>query len=181
MIVLIDSHAEDRTPRLARTPAPDAGTRWGKAARFDFDRSDETEEMEARGGVTLIWPAEHIETVRVWDFTPVWRRYDVVRIESSADPTRTENATVTREMLIPLGSSTQRYVGGGMGYVEDPGDYGYEDRVIHSYLRLAVPSPVPEAEVIDSGVEGAWPDLPQEMFPPGRLIPVFPLPGAWDR
>ena len=181
MIVLIESHAEDRPARPVRTPDPEAGARWGKAADYAFDQSAETTETEERGGVTLEWPAEHIETVTVWDFTPVWRSYDVVRIESSSDPTKTEQATVTREMLIPLGSSTQRYVGGGMGYVEDPGQYGYEDRVIHTFLRLALPSPVPEAEVIDSGVEGEWPDYPEETFPPDGFPPIFPTPGSWDR
>ena len=181
MIVLVEQHRDERADRTAAQLAPDSGARWGKAAEFGFDRSAETAEMEARGGVVLEWPAEHVETVTVRDFTPVWRRYDVVRIRSSADESQTMEATVTREMLIPLGSSTQRYVGGGIGYVEDPGDYGYQDRVIHSFLRLAVPSPVPEAEVIDTGVEGAWPDYPQETFPPGKFVPVFPLPGAWDR
>ncbi len=42
-------------------------------------------------------------------------------------------ATVTRQMLIPVGSSTQKYVGGGIGYVEDPRGYGYEERTIHTY------------------------------------------------
>ena len=181
MIVLVDSHQKVRAPTPAPAAAPDAGARWGKASAFAFDRSAEDREMEERGGVTLEWPTEHIERIAVHDLTPVWRKYEVVRIVSTADPEVVEFATVTREMLIPVGLSMQRYVGGGMGYVEEPGSFGYQDRVIHSFVRLRVPSPVPDAEVVETGVEGDWPDLPEEMFPPGRFVPVFPLPGAWDR
>lgn len=182
MIVLIDSHTDERAARPVAQPAPEAGARWGKAARFDFDRTAESEEMERRGGVTLVWPAEHVETVAVADLAPVWRKYDVVRIRSSADPDQAQEATVTREMLIPIGMSTQIYVGGGIGYVEDPGEYGFEERVIHSFVRLHVPSAVPEAELIGTGEEGEWPRFPEELFTPGGgLVPIMPVPGNWDR
>ena len=86
VIVLVESHRDDRAARPATPPPPDAGTRWGKASHFDFDRSEETAEMEARGGIVLEWPAEHIETVAVADLTPVWRKYEVVRITVQQRP-----------------------------------------------------------------------------------------------
>jgi hypothetical protein len=84
-------------------------------------------------------------------------------------------------MLIPVGSSTQKYVGGGIGYVEHPGDYGFEERTIHTFVRLRLPSPVPDAEVISTDEEGAWPDYPLEAHPPGRFLALAPVPGRWTR
>ena len=84
-------------------------------------------------------------------------------------------------MLVPVGSSTQKYVGGGIGYVEDPGDYGYQLRTIHTLVLLGVPSPLPDAEVVSTGQEGEWPDYPQEPFAPGKFTPTAPLPGPWTR
>lgn len=181
MIVLVESHAQERASRPS-TPAPDAGgARWGRASRFDFDRSAADAEMDERGGITLVWPAERLETIRVQVLTPVWRRLEVIRVPSSADPSTTEEASVTRELLIPLSRSRQKYVGGGTGYVEDPGDRPYEERIIHTFLHLKLPPPLPDAEVVRIAEEGAWPDLPTELLPPGRFVSVPPLPGAWDR
>ena len=61
----------------------------------------------------------------VWHLSPLWRRYELVRIASSTNPDLTNEATVTRKILVPDGMRTQRYVG-GIGYVEDLGDYGFE-------------------------------------------------------
>ena len=181
MIVLVESHSEERASR-SQPPVPDAGgARWGRASRFAFDRSAKDAEMEDRGGITLVWPAERLETVRVQVLSPVWRRLDVIRVPSSDDPATTEEASVTRELLIPLGASRQKYLGGGTGYVEDPDDRPYEDRVIHTFLHLRLPPPLPDAEVVRVAEEGAWPDLPTELHVPGTYVSVPPLPGAWDR
>ena len=181
MIVLVESHAQERAHRPS-APTPDAGgARWGQAARFAFGQSAEEAEMEDRGGLTLVWPAERFETVRVQVLTPVWRRLEVIRVPSSDDPKTTEEASVTREMLIPLGASRQKYLGGGTGYVEDPGGRPYEDRVIHTFLHLRLPPPLPNAEVVRVAEEGAWPDLPTELHVPGTYVAVPPIPGVWDR
>ena len=50
--------------------------------------------------------------------------------------------------------------------------------MIHSFVRLALPSPVPEAEVVETGIEGAWPDYPQETFPPGQVRAGLPAAGS---
>jgi hypothetical protein len=117
----------------------------------------------------------------VWNLSPVWRAFDVVEIESSEDPDLTIEATVTRQMLVPVGSETQMYVGGGVGYVVNPVNYGVEVRTIHTFVLLSLPSPVPDATVLSSGVEGDWPTFPEETIPPGRFTPLAPVPGPWTR
>jgi hypothetical protein len=119
--------------------------------------------------------------VKVWNLSPVWRAFDVVEIESSDNSDLTIEATVTREMLVPVGSSTDKYLGGGVGYVEDPGDYAHEERTIHTFVRLTLPSHVPNAEVVSTGKEGTWPDFPLKAHPPGRYTAVAPVPGPWTR
>ena len=52
--------------------------------------------------------------------------------------------------------------GGGIGYVEDPGDYGFETRTIHTFVLLSLPSPVPNAPVLASDEQGSWPSYPDE-------------------
>lgn len=68
-----------------------------------------------------------------------------------------------------------------LGCVEDPGDYGYELRTIHTFVLLTMPSPLPDAEVVASDQEGEWPEYPQEPFAPGTFSPTAPLPGPWTR
>ena len=180
MIVLIESHRQERaTPLRAGLTAVEAGARWGKAAEFGFDRSGAETENQDRGGINQVQRSQN--RTKVWNLSPVWRAFDVVEIESSENPGVTIEATVTRQMLVPVGSSTQRYVGGGIGYVEDPGDYGFEVRMIHTFVLLSLPSPVPDATVVDSGEEGEWPSHPEEMIPPGKFTPMGPLPGPWTR
>lgn len=186
MIVLVQSHTDVRAAAARQQPDPDAGARWGRPSRFQFDRSAEDAELERRGGVTLVWPAERVTTVRVGNFTPVWRKIDVIRIPPGAtpeatDPETMEEASVTREILFPVGTTTQKYVGGGTGYVEDPRGLPYEERVIHTFVRLRLPPPMPDAEVVRTEVEGAWPSLPTEMFRPGTFVYVPPVPGDWHR
>lgn len=180
MIVLIESHTKARASRTPR-PAPDAGARWGRASRFTFDQSAEDAEMERRGGITLVWPAERIETVRVDNFTPVWRKIDAVKLPSTEDPNATEEVGITSELLFPISETRQKYIGGGTGYVEDAQGRPYEERIIHTFLLMRVPSPVPEAEVLRTEEEGSWPDLPRELYSPGTFVYVPPIPGAWDR
>ena len=181
MIVLIESHGRDRTPRLPVLADAEAGKRWGKPATFEFDRTDADAENEARGGINQVERSGSPVRVKLWNLSPVWRAFDIVEVPSEEDPSQTIEATVTRQMLVPVGTSTQKYVGGGIGYVEDPGDYGYQERTIHTFVLLTVPSPVPDAEVVASGQEGEWPEYPQEMFRPGRFSPTAPLPGPWTR
>jgi hypothetical protein len=181
VIVLVESHRQHREPRRPEAAAAESGVRWGKPAEFGFDQSGAEAENEVRGGFNTVDPGETRTSVKVWNLAPVWRAYDVVEIQSSEDPDVTIEATVTREMLIPVGSRTEKYVGGGIGYVEDPGDYGFEERVIHSFVQLGLPSPVPGAQAIASGEEGAWPDYPLEAHPPGRFLALAPVPGPWTR
>jgi hypothetical protein len=179
VIVLIESHRQERAALRPEVAVLDAGTRWGKAADFGFDQTDAEAENEAGGGVSPVSRSEN--RIMVWNLSPVWRAFDVVEIESSDDPNVTIEATVTRQMLVPVGSETQRYVGGGIGYVVDPGDYGFETRTIHTFVLLSLPSPVPDAPVIESGEEGAWPAYPEEAIPPGKFTPIAPVPGPWTR
>ena len=181
MIVLIESHRQERVARRAALAAAEAGARWGKPAEFGFAQTDAQVENEARGGINQVERSQNRTSVKVWNLSPVWRAFDVVEIESSENPDVTIEATVTRQMLVPVGSETQRYVGGGIGYVEDPGDYGFETRTIHTFVLLSLPSPVPDAPVVDSGVEGAWPTHPEETIPPGKFTPLAPVPGPWTR
>ena len=178
MITLIESHRQERATLRPGVTAPASGARWGKAAEFDFDASD-GDDADERGGISQVDRSQN--RTMVWNLSPVWRAFDVVEIESSDDPEVKIEATVTRQMLVPVGSSTQRYVGGGIGYVEDPGDYGFETRTIHTFVLLSLPSPVPDAPVVDSGVEGAWPTHPEETIPPGKFTPQAPVPGPWTR
>jgi hypothetical protein len=101
----------------------------------------------------------------------------VIEIESSDNPDLTIQETVTRQMLVPVGSEQQIYVGGGIGYVEDPGDYGFEVRMIYTFALLNLPSPVPDATVVESGEEGEWPSYPEETIPPGKFTPLAAVPG----
>ena len=178
MIVLIESHARERAPRQPEVAAPAAGARWGKAATFGFDQA---EDADAGGGINEVERSSNPTRIKLWNLSPVWRAYDVVKVPSGEDPSQTMEATVTRAMLVPVETSTQKYVGGGVGYVEDPGDYGYQLRTIHTFVLLTVPSPVPDAEVVSSGHEGEWPAYPQEPFAPGGYSPTAPLPGPWTR
>jgi hypothetical protein len=179
VIVLIESHRQERAPRQRGVAVPDAGARWGRAAEFGFDQGDQ--ESEDRGGISQVERSSNPTRIQLWNLSPVWRAYDVVGVPSSEDPSQTIEVTVTRAMLVPVETSTQKYVGGGIGYVEDPGDYGYQLRTIHTFVLLTVPSPVPDAEVVDTGQEGEWPEHPEEMFQPGRFSPTAPLPGPWTR
>jgi hypothetical protein len=180
VIVLVDSHRQERAaPRPVLAPAA-GGVRWGKPAEFAFGRTAAAVENERRGGINEV-DTDRRTIVKVWNLSPVWRAFDVVEIESSENPDVKIEATVTRQMLVPVGSDTQNYVGGGIGYVEDPGDYGSELRMIHTFVLLDLPSPVPDAPVVDSGEEGEWPDYPEEMLPPGKFSPRGPLPGPWTR
>ena len=181
MIVLVESHTKARAQRTPPRPAPDSGARWGRASRFRFDQSAADAEMEERGGVTLVWPAKRIKTTKVNNFTPVWRKIDIINLPSVAAPETMQEVAVTTEMLFPVSQTRQSYIGGGTGYVEDPGDQVYEDRIIHTFLLLRMPPPEPEAEVLRSEVKGQWPSLPEEMFRPGTFVYVPPIPGDWHR
>jgi hypothetical protein len=54
VIVLVESHRVDRTPRQAEVAAPDCGARWGKAAEYGFDRTDAEIENADRGGFNTV-------------------------------------------------------------------------------------------------------------------------------
>jgi hypothetical protein len=181
VIVFIESHERARAPARPQASAPDCGARWGKASEYGFDQTDAEAENEGRGGFNTVERSSSPSRIKLWNLSPVWRAHDVVEVPSSADPAQTIEATVTRQLLVPVGSSTQKYVGGGIGYVEDPRGYGYEERTIHTYVLLTIPSPLPDAEVVDSGVEGEWPSYPTEAFSPGTYSPSAPLPGPWTR
>jgi hypothetical protein len=179
VIVHIESHRQERADPRPEVVVLRAGARWGKPADFSFDQTDAEAENEARGGISQVQLQQNRNTV--WNLSPVWRAFDVVEIESSENPDVTIEATVTRQMLIPVGSETQRYVGCGIGYVEDPGDYGFETRTIYTFVLLSLPSPVPDAPVVSSGEEGDWPTYPEEAIPPGKFTPLAAVPGPWTR
>ena len=184
--VPIESVTRDRAHPEPPIPAPEVGLRWGAPAQFTFD--EPTHEAERRKGLTIRWPALHKKSVRVRNMTPVWRRFDVMRVKAETGTDHVD-VRVTREVLIPLGSSTQRFIGIGTGYVEDPGGAPHEERVVHSFLRLEIPPPaLVNAEKIEEGEEGQWPDLPEEMVPPGRYSggatswgPHYAATGGWSR
>ena len=50
MIVLIESHRQERATLRPGVAAPAAGARWGKAAEFGFDRTDAETENRIAGG-----------------------------------------------------------------------------------------------------------------------------------
>ena len=184
--VPVESVTRDRAERQPPAPRPDVGHRWGKAARFTFD--EPPDEAERRKGLTIRWPAKYRHSVRVRNMTPVWRRFDVMRVKAETGADHVD-VRVTREVLIPLGSSTQRFIGIGTGYVEDTGGAPYEERIVHSFLRLELPPPsLVNAEKIDEGEEGQWPDLPEEMVPPCKYYggatswgPHYAATGGWSR
>ncbi len=183
--VPVDSRTRNRAPRQ-QVDVPEVGLRWGRPAIFEFDLPAEDEAARDGGGVTIRWPARYVETERVNIFTPVWRRYEVVRVRSDADPTIHVDVGVTREALIPIGEATLRHVGGGIGYVEDPGSHGYTERVIHSFVLLSIPSPFTDGEIIDEGTVGEWPDYPEDPFSAGSILAgIGGTPhgsgSAWDR
>lgn len=180
MIVRVESHSRARASRVRRL-APDAGAHWGKPSRFTFDDSAEDAEMKRRGGITVVWPAERIETVNVRNFTPVWRKVEVVKVPSSENPDDTEEAGITREVLLPVGESRQKYIGAGTGYVKDTQGQPFKERIIHTFVQLHMASPIPEAEVLRVEEQGTWPDLPTELNPPGTFVHVPPIPGIWHR
>ena len=53
--------------------------------------------------------------------------------------------------------------------------------MIHTFVLLSLPSPVPDAPVVASSVEGSWPNYPEEAHPPGKFTPLAPVPGPWTR
>ena len=53
--------------------------------------------------------------------------------------------------------------------------------MIHTFVPLSLPSPVPAATVVDPGEEGACPIYPEETIPPGMFTPLAPVPGPWTR
>ena len=166
-VVPVDSHVDDRSAPVS-IAVPEVGLCWGAEAQFEFDLPREEAEARRRGGMTIRWPADTKHTVLVHDFTPVWRRYDVFRVRSEEDPDTYVDVRVTREALVPVEDTTQRFVG-SIGYVEDPGRYGYEERVIHTYVHLQIPSPMSDQEKVGEGTEGTWPSYPEDMFAPGRI------------
>lgn len=155
-VVPVDSHVDERAAAL---PAPQltAGLCWGGPGRFEFELPAEEAASRRGGGMVIRWPAKTVHTIKISEFTPVWRRYDVMRVRSEEDPEAFIDGRVTREALVPVDEETQKYVGGGIGYVVDPGRYGYEERVIHTYVHLKIPAPQFEAEKVGEGEEGVWP------------------------
>lgn len=165
-------------------PSPGVGSRWGKPASFTFEDPSEQAggDLAGGGGVVVRWPEESRRTVKVTGVTPVWTRYEVWRIPSDSDPDTTMDVRVVKEVLLPIRSETQNYVGGGSYARGMPG----EPRVIHTFLKLSIPVPDLEGEKVDGGTEGAWPSYPTEMFPPRRsgitLTRKAGLDGmGWDR
>ena len=165
----VESHTRER---VAAEPveAPIVGERWGRPSQFTFDeQGPESDPADDGGGAVVRWPADRKRSVRVYNLTPVWRKYDVVRIESADDPAVFVEARITREILIPISSTQQKFVSMALGYLEDTTGYAYEQRIIHTYLLLRIPSPAPGLEVVDRGEEGDWPPYPEELASPGRI------------
>ena len=184
---VVESHRRERAPRQPAVSAHEVGLRWGDRARFEFEISPEEREFRENGGVTFVWPESRRTSERVSQFSPVWRRYEVWRVTSPSDASKHVDVAVTVKALVPIGEEMQRYVGGGIGYVVDPGPYAAVDRVIHSYVLLTIPPPVLEnAEKIDEGSVGEWPSWREDVWSGGTL--AAEIGGApygageiWDR
>ena len=87
------------------------------------------------------------------------------------------DVAVTREVLIPIRSQVQKYIGGG-SYVKDPEGLHYQDRLIHSFVHLTLLPPSAEWDVLQAGlIDGEWPKYPSELFTPG----AFASSGAWTQ
>ena len=163
-------------------PVPRVGLSWGQTAKFSVldpaDRSGESESEEAdrRGGLTIRWAPERVYRDQTYDMPPVWREYDVARVESEDDPEVTLDVSLTRSMLFPLGTQHMKYVGGG-SYVVDDGGQPYQERIVHSFVRLDMPPPDGEWNIVETGlVEGQWPSYREEMFSPGKFVGAM----AWQ-
>lgn len=142
----------------------------GEATIGAMEPSDEN-----GGFVVRLWP-EEVWTEQTHRLSPVWRKFDVARIEADNDPATTMDVAVTTEVLIPIRSKVMKYTGGG-SYVEDPGGLPYEERMIHSYLHLRLPPPRSDWLIVQRGVtEGVWPTYREEMFRPG----TFTASSSWQ-
>ena len=73
MIVLIESHRQERAALRVRLAPTEAGVRWGKAAEFGFDRTDAETENQDRGGINQVSRSQNRTSVKLWSLSPVWR------------------------------------------------------------------------------------------------------------
>lgn len=168
--VPVSSHTQERV-HVAPDPVPEVGLSWGRASEFSIldPADDEAAEADRRGGLTIRWAPKHVWRDQTHDLSPVWRSYDVARIRAADDPDISIEVAFTRSMLFPIRTERVKYIGGGSYVVEDQGR-PYEERVVHSYVRLDMPLPDLDLEIVDPGrVEGQWPDYPEEMFSPGQF------------
>ena len=177
----IEPHLRQRSRPVPKQER-EAGIVWGRTSQFsivnpptypqeggDTSGAGEIEQSDENGGfVVRLWP-EEIWTEQTHRLSPVWRKFDVVRIEADNDPNTTMDVAVTTEVLIPIRSKRMKYLGGGT-YAENPEGRAYEDRVIHSYVHLRIPPPRSDWEIVQRGLEeGEWPTYRDEMFAPGTF------------
>ena len=133
------------------------------------------EKYASMGAKTVRLWADRIKTVKTYRLNSVWRKFDICRITSVDDGSAFMDVAVTREVLIPIRSKVQKYIGGG-SYVKDPEGLHYQERLIHSFVHLTLLPPSAEWEVIQSGlIDGEWPKYPNELFKTG----AFASSGAW--
>lgn len=179
--VPVESHTRQSVERVP-IPVPEVGLRWGRPADFTYQAPAPERERERRKGMTIRRPPEYKRSVQVHNITPVWRKFDVMRVRNSSDPEGEHfvDVRVTREALIPIDTTTQTFVSLGTGYVE--GARG-EERVIHTFLHLKIPPPAfsDNVEKVDEGEEGEWPSYPTEWAPPGRIGGVMTWESHFSR
>jgi hypothetical protein len=65
VIVLIESHRQERADLRPEVVALQAGARWGKAADLEFDRADTEIENEERGGINQVHRSQN--RTKVWN------------------------------------------------------------------------------------------------------------------
>jgi hypothetical protein len=135
------------------------------------------EKYNSMGAKTVKLWADRIDTIKTYRLNAVWRKYDIARITSVDDGSAFMDVAVTREVLIPIRSQVQKYIGGG-SYVKDPEGLHYQERNIHTFVHLILLPPSAEWTIIQSDlIDGEWPTYPSELFTPG----AFAGSGAWTQ
>lgn len=139
---------------------PQIGLRWGKPADWrGLSAQDEPAEPTGPGGETLLAPIYRSST-KVHQLSPVFRWYDVLRVQSRDDPQVTVEIERTTAVLIPLGQITERRIVGA----DSSGGRTipiFAGKKVARYLRLNLSINVAgNFETMGQGTQGEYPNLP---------------------
>lgn len=162
----VEAFTRERVEQQELIPEPQIGLRWGNQSQFVYDTPQEAEQKRknSRGGWRSItrWDLLFGETRReisVTNFTPVWYKYEVIRIylerlheDGSVDIDFENYYDIEHiyRMLVPVDSHTLKFInrrrGSQVGFINLP----HNDYLDIRFDRL-------RGHLLREEEEGEWP------------------------